>query len=61
MSHFEDDYRPAAAELASEADKLWFKPHPSRRHRLRQALAGERPVTAEHDRPPRGGPGRMLV
>src|SRR4051794_27102288 len=49
MFHFEDDYRPAAAELASEADKLWFKPHPSRRPRLRQALAGERPgVTAEH-------------
>jgi len=49
MSEFDDDYRPAVAELASEADRLWFKAHPNRSHRLRQALVGEGPgVTAEH-------------
>jgi hypothetical protein len=49
MSDFEDDYRPAVAELASEADRLWFRARPDRSHRLRQALVGENPgVTAEH-------------
>jgi hypothetical protein len=49
MSEYENGHRPAVAELASKADRLWFKAHPDRSHRLRQALAGERPgVTAEH-------------
>ena len=49
MSAFESNYRPATAELASEADRLWFKAHPDRSHRLRPALVGECPgVTAEH-------------
>lgn len=44
----EDHYSPETHELASKADRLWFKAHPERRHRLRQALAGELPgVTAE--------------
>jgi hypothetical protein len=42
------DYRADIAELAKEADRLWFNAHPERRHRLRQALAGELPgVTAD--------------
>ena len=38
-----DNYRPEIAKLAKQADRLWFKSHPERRHRLRQVMPGEYP------------------
>jgi hypothetical protein len=49
MFESEDDYLPSVAQLASEADRLWFSAHPDRSHRLRQALVGELPgITPKH-------------
>jgi hypothetical protein len=44
-----DDLSDLAWDLTSAADTRWFKAHPDRKYRIRQALAGELPgVTADH-------------